>query len=680
MTRRRWTTGGIALALAPLLVLGALTLGPRVGPFGLLAPLPDARPLDYASRPDPGLSPLSARFIASVLGEPLRAGQRPPVGTAAGAGGPGVPAGIAGVTAQRLTDVHPLTNDDVRDARVVPSVPFTAKTDTAKATREPGEPGGCAAVGESTVWYRYDAFGDIGLVANTFGSNHATALAVYRGSPGRLTSLGCDSDVRGNAIVAFPAKKRVTYFFQIVGTTGGGDLVFSLDPQGVTAIESVSSSGEPADFSSYGASISPSGRYIAFESHASNLADGAQDNCRPPTPGVECKQVLVRDRTRSTVTLVSVDSNGRPGDGPSGWASISGDDRFVVFSSDATNLVPSDTNGVSDVFVHDLRTRRTERVSVSPSGVSGPALGGRMVAGAEQPTISWDGRYVAFNTRAALVPEDRNGTFDVYVRDRLTRRVQRVSVGSNGEEKGLEPAHCTGCETADTLGSSISADGRFVKFNTGSPKLVPDDTDQWYDTFVHDRLTHTTERVSVDSSGRPGGQGGSRAANGPERAFSSDARYVVFSTLTKLEPSDTNAADRFSGSDVYVHDRQTRRTFRASLSSTGRQTPPDHGSTAAEISGDGRYVAFQSDAPTLAPGDDNEVTDVFVRDLLTRTTIRVSVTTGGETTDGSATNPSLTADGRLVAYQSTILRTEYAPTTLPLISQVYAHERPRSGG
>jgi len=218
------------------------------------------------------------------------------------------------------------------------------------------------------------------------------------------------------------------------------------------------------------------------------------------------------------VQRVSVASGGTQGNGDSGCPSISADGRYVAFQSYASNLVPGDTNEVGDVFVHDRLTGQTTRVSVASDGTEGNDYSRR-------PSISADGRYVAFASLASnLVPGDTNGTWDVFVHDRLTGQTTRVSVASGGAQ-GNSGSWCP----------SISADGRYVAFQSYASNLVPGDTNGVLDVFVHDRLTGQTTRVSVASDGT---QGDSYSFGS---SISADGRYVAFSSLaSNLVPGDTN--------------------------------------------------------------------------------------------------------------------------------------------
>ena len=166
------------------------------------------------------------------------------------------------------------------------------------------------------------------------------------------------------------------------------------------------------------------------------------------------------------------------------YSSVSADGRYVAFYTPASNLVPDDTNGVFDVFVRDRFTGTVERVSVASDGTQGNDA-------SVWPSISADGRYVAFYTPASnLVPGDTNGEFDVFVRDMKTGVVDRVSVASDGTQGN-----------GASVWPSISGDGRYVAFHSFASNLVPGDTNQTWDVFVHDRVTGATERMSVASGG-----------------------------------------------------------------------------------------------------------------------------------------------------------------------------------
>ncbi|MGL5836100.1 MAG: TolB family protein, partial [Waterburya sp.] len=256
--------------------------------------------------------------------------------------------------------------------------------------------------------------------------------------------------------------------------------------------------------------ISKDGRYVAFQSEASNLVTG-------DTNGVS--DVFVYDRELNTTERVSVGENGTQGNGYSNAPSISGDERYVTFESDASNLVPGDTNGVSDVFVYDRELNITERVFVGENGTQGNnfSFGSSMISG--------DGRYVTFPSPASnLVSGDTNNTYDVFVYDRelnITERVSVDNIGTQGNNFSFD--------------SSVLENGRYVTFSSYANNLVEGDTNYTADVFVHDRELNTTERLSVGENGTQ--------ANGDsfDSSLSENGRYVTFSSNSNnLVPGDTN--------------------------------------------------------------------------------------------------------------------------------------------
>jgi Tol biopolymer transport system component len=331
---------------------------------------------------------------------------------------------------------------------------------------------------------------------------------------------------------------------------------------------------------------------------------------------------------QGTTERVSVASDGAQADGQSGFGQaapqVSANGRFVAFDSLSTNLVPSDTNGLIDVFVRDLQLGTTERVSVSSTGAESNGHSSCW-------SISGDGRYVAFLSDASnLVPGIPNPYSLVFVHDRLTGATECASVDSAGTPAN---SYCGA--------SSISSDGRYVTFVSAASNLVPGDTNGWEDVFLHDRQTGQTSRVSVDSTG----QQANYVSYAP--SMSADDRFVAFASYaSNLVPGDTNGKV-----DVFVRDLQLGTTERVSVDSNGIQGN-DHCSGDASISGDGRLVAFSSDASNLVPGDSNGATDAFVHDRLTGATSRVSVATGGAQGDSYSDWPSLSAGGRYVTFLS----------------------------
>ncbi len=391
----------------------------------------------------------------------------------------------------------------------------------------------------------------------------------------------------------------------------------ALAASGDTTRVSIATGGTQADGDSYiyFPSISADGRYVAFESDASNLVAGDTNNGR---------DIFVRDRQTNQTTRVSVDSSGTEADGGSYANFISADGRYVAFHSSATNLVSGDTNGLSDVFVHDRQTSQTTRVSVDSSGVQGGS-------DAYNPSISTDGRYVTFESEATnLVSGDTNGLNDIFVRDRQTNQTIRVSVDSSGIQ-GDNNSHS----------ASISADGHYVVFYSYASNLVSGDTNSSSDIFVRDLQTNQTSRVSVNSSGVEGD------SDSFAPSISADGRYVAFhSFASNLVSGDTN-----NTYDIFVRDRQTGQTSRVSIDSSGVEG--NSNSYNPSISADGRYVAFASESTNLVSGvDSNLKQDIFIHDRQTGDATRISVDSSGTEGNNTSYNPSISADGIYVAFSS----------------------------
>jgi Tol biopolymer transport system component len=272
---------------------------------------------------------------------------------------------------------------------------------------------------------------------------------------------------------------------------------------------------------------------------------------------------------------------------------VSGDGSVVVFSSEASNLVPGDQNGVPDVFVHVLGTGETSRVSV---GASGEADGR-----SEASSVSANGQLVAFRSFAAnLVPDDLNGHTDVFVHDSNTGVTERVNVSSTGVEAN-----------GAAFRGMLSGDGRFVGFRSRASNLVPGDTNDALDVFVHDRITGKTRRISVAMDGAQADACGvderTRKNLFMSRPFlSANGRYAAFTSRA----ANLVAGDRNGMPDVFVRDLVTGRTIRVSV--TARGGDANGPSFISGISADGGVVAFQSFASNLVPGDTNRRKDVFV--------------------------------------------------------------------
>jgi Tol biopolymer transport system component len=377
---------------------------------------------------------------------------------------------------------------------------------------------------------RFVAFHSAAINLVDGDTNEFIDVFVHDRQTGKTTRVSVDSSgAQGNgnsALPAISADGRFVAFHSIASNLVPADTNADLDAfvhdrqTGITTRVSVDSSGAQGNATSGGPSISADGRFVAFQSFASNLVAG-DTNLNG--------DVFIHDRQTGITTRVSVDSSGAQGNGSSGGGhiSISADGRFVAFRSFASNLVAGDTNGFLDVFVHDRQTGMTTRVSVDSSGAQGNEE-------SEMPSISADGRFVAFHSLGSnLVAGDTNGFFDVFLHDQETGVTSRVSVNSSGLQ-------------GDTDGGnnpSISADGRFVAFESSATNLVAGDTNDTTDVFVHERATGGTVRVSVNSSGADGNDGSIRPA------ISAGGGLVAFESFaSNLVPGDTNRSP-----DVFVN-------------------------------------------------------------------------------------------------------------------------------
>jgi Tol biopolymer transport system component len=388
--------------------------------------------------------------------------------------------------------------------------------------------------------------------------------------------------------------------------------------KGTTERVSIASDGTEASYLAKNPGISANGRFVAFESSASNLVDGDLNFAG---------DIFVHDRETGKTELISVASDDRQGDSHSTKPSISATGRFVAFESAATNLVPGDTNDTWDIFVHDRETGITERVSVATDGSQANRGTGGMVT----PSISADGRFVAFASSSDnLVSYDTNESTDIFVRDRQTGLTERVSVNSYGGQGNAWSQH-----------PSISADGRFVAFISVADNLVDGHPLGFMeDAYVHDRETGQTEQVSIASDGSDS------ALASLWVSVSGDGRYAAFQSISSnLVEEDTN-----DNSDIFVHDRETRQTERVSVTSDGREG--NGGSIYANISANGRFIAFESMASNLVPGDTNDTWDIFVHDRETGITERVSVATDGNEGNQDSNDATLSNDGRYIAFES----------------------------
>jgi Tol biopolymer transport system component len=321
---------------------------------------------------------------------------------------------------------------------------------------------------------------------------------------------------------------------------------------------------------------------------------------------------------------VSVNSAGLPASAASYPASVSEDGRYACFQTNAANIVTGDTNGTFDVFLRDRILGSVERASVGSGGIQGNDI-------SYGGWLSADARYISFSSLASnLVGGDSNGASDVFLRDRVLNTTVRVSVDSGGIQAN-----------GWSSGGQLTPDARFIVFYSDATNLGPPTAPG--QVFVRDQQGGSTELVSL---GLGGALPNDESSVG---GISDDGRCVAFVTgSSNMVPGDTNGID-----DVFVRDRQTGVTERVTLSSSGQQANVTLGyDVTAHMSPDGRYVAFVHGANNLVAGDSNGTADVFVRDRQTGTTERISVDSAGNESNGESLNPVISRGGRYVFFVS----------------------------
>lgn len=473
---------------------------------------------------------------------------------------------------------------------------------------------------------------------------------------------------------------------------------------GETIIVSVGPDGVPGNGQSFEPVISDDGNRIAWYSTANDLVEG------DTSPR---QDVFVRDIAAGTTIRVSCAADGTQGNSNSSKPAISGNGAFVAFESHAWNLVADDTNGWTDVFVCDLANGTVERVSVATGGTEG---------GNESynSSISDDGSRVAFASAAGdLVPGDANGQPDIFVRDRVAGTTTCLSaVGNNTSEYPF-----------------ISGNGVWVSYKSAATNLVPDDTNGLSDVFVANIASGAVTRVSVAKDGSqssspsgytrsplsddgtllffdaergenllpglaPRGSRGSyqvflagtpsgtagvgvrECITNPYAGWIADAevpvlsgnqRYVFFRSIEPFVAGSTSPSQ-----NVYRYDLTTGAYELVSCTPQGVSGNQDSGDSEIAVSYDGRYVVFGSYATDLVPNDTNNRQDVFLRDMQTGFTTRISA---GYDDAGTAwqssseySHPSISADGRYVTFQgrgSIHLATERSYTD----AQVFLYDR-----
>ena len=457
--------------------------------------------------------------------------------------------------------------------------------------------------------------------------------------------------------------------------------VYGLD----TIRVSVASDGMEANNGSGFPAISADGNFVVFESAASNLVSGDTNGAL---------DVFVYDIQNGITERVSVASDGTEDNGAvlSRYPDISGDGRYVVFHSSGDILSANDTNESTDVFLHDMQTGETTRISVASDGSQANQGGSR-------PSISSDGRYIAFHSYSDnLTANDTNSVCDIFVYDRIEGITERISVASDGSQGNGNSQY-----------ASINSDGRYVTFTSEADNLVSGDTNGVRDVFMYDRQTHQTIRVSVDSSGNQGND------SSWDSEISGNGNFITYTSFaSNLVAGDVNSCIYYFGEvrscrDVFVYDVQNGTTTLVSKTSTGAHldyeslspsinydgskivfdsgylnedqlrpdmflynlqtetiemisfslsgSQPNGISGVSSISGDGKKVVFTSFASDIVENDTNEASDCFIvdiSDLNTTRTTHLSNPLDGETVSGESWAADISADGRYAVFKSEV--------------------------
>ena len=380
------------------------------------------------------------------------------------------------------------------------------------------------------------------------------------------------------------------------------------------ALVSTSTAGVLANDRSYYSQISADGRYVVFQSKASNLVAG-DNNGR--------YDIFRRNLQTGTTDLVSVSTAGFSGNGLGLSPTVSGDGRFVAWESDATNVISGDTNGTWDVFLRDMTQGVTTRISLT-------AGGGQAGQRSGNPRLTPDARFIVFESDAALVASDTNGLKDAYFLELATGQLEQISVTAGGVQGNNWSFHC-----------ALSDDGRFVCFSSSADNLVAGDTNGRGDVFVKDRTMGTIIRVNVSSAGVQ--------SNGESTwpSISGDGQTIAYcSRASTLVVGDTS-----NHWDLFAFDVPTATTTRLNVQPSGAQAN-SYVRSPNGISADGRFVIFASLSTNLVPGDTNGFQDIFIRDRQLGVTERVSLNAMGLEPNDDSFVPHMTPDKRVITYTS----------------------------
>lgn len=540
-------------------------------------------------------------------------------------------------------------NDDFANGTALSGAHVTRLGDSSNgSTGEPGEPvhAGAPYGNTATIWYTWTPALPGPVTLTTGGSNFDTVLGVYTGSVlSTVTTITSNDDDPGTALltsrVHFDAVAATTYHIAVGGYGGDtGSVNIHLYEGPVSTIRvsltesgaQIPSCGGGGCGNSYNAAyddvnnlggnavMSADGNTIVFANAANTVVAGdvgAFDD------------IFVRNVLAGTTTRASVDATNTSPNSFSYDPSVDTTGTKVVFTSEATDIVTPDGNGTGDVFMRNMTL--IPPAAGALTRISSTAGGGAGNDWSEDPTVSSDGNVVAYESWATnlTTPAATGNRQQILVRNISGATTTMASVVSSTTTEG------TGNGSFDP---SLDADGSVVAFESDSTNLLGAgvDTNAVRDVFVHDMIANTTTRVSVDSTGL---QVNGRSDN---PSISADGTKVAFqSNATNLIATDSNGA-----TDIFVRDLTAGTTTRVSVRANGIQSIQGKGaSTDPVVSPDGRYVLFASTAPNLVAGDTNGVADIFLHDLVTRVTSRISVQTGGDQGTGASSFPAVSANG-----------------------------------
>ncbi len=524
-------------------------------------------------------------------------------------------------------------NDNFASATLLAGTKIARTSDTnVAATPEGSEPAHAGSAANASIWYRWTPTLSGPTRITTQGSSFDTRLAVYTGATvsGLAEVVSNDDDPDGEVLtsrVRFDAVGGTTYRIVVdgyVGETGTVKLNLFEGPPSTTRVNLVNGgTGEALNGGSRTPSLDLDGSHVAFMAGADNLIGAGVDTNFS-------QDIFVRDRALNTTTRASVTVTGTQANNDSYEPVSNTDGNIVSFTSDATNLLGAgvDSNGFQDIFVRNISGLTTTRASVSDTEAQSDD-------DSDFSDLTPDGNQVVFEswaTNLILPTLDNNGNADVFLRSISGGTTSRISV-TDAEAQA----------NGNSFNPAVNADGTKIAFESRADNLQavgPDGNGNVRDIFLRNTTTGNTTRVSVGTGsleGNAASLNASISSDGTKIAFESDASNFL--------ANDTNGAR-----DIFVHDTLTGVTTRVSVRTGGIQGKGD--SFNAQISDDGRWVVFESDANNLVLGDTNGTTDVFLHDRTTGITTRASVGVGGDEANTGGDIPAISGDHQLVAFES----------------------------